>query len=134
MLFPPTTQMLFPPTQPTTLNLSSFKWSPHPIPVTLQPNFSPNSKFPNFDNFHNGARVGSTDISNAKFEPCGKLPHALQTAEFSVQICHISDPIYILVISSLVLNDLDLLRLPQGSSFSANEIKFWSREVPVLSL
>ena len=57
----------------------------------------------------------------------------LQTAEFSVQICHISDPIYILVVSSFVLNDLDILRLPQGSSFSANEIKFWSREVPVLS-
>ena len=41
----------------------------------------------------------------------------LQTAEFSVQICHILDPMYILVQSSFVLNDLDILRLPQCSSF-----------------
>ena len=45
--------------------------------VTFQPNFSSNSKFPQFPQW------GSTDISNAKFESCGKLLVApLQTVRF----------------------------------------------------
>ena len=54
---------------PPSLNLGSPKWQAvNPIPGTFQPNFSSNSKFPQW---------GSTDISNAKFEFCGKLLVAL---------------------------------------------------------